>query len=205
MDHRAADSLPSALRRILHDSLANSREEDLRNSELAETCRSSAYDDLADVCIKVGDSVFRCHQLILTLRSEYFKTRLSRRTDFLHSNGGELPLLEEHDVSAEAFEKMLEYVYTDELEDLDDDDPLSMAEELLDIASRYLLFPLKRVVADLLLPHLDLELVSPGELCRWLMLSDMYDVAKVREHCQDIIDRNFEAFAESEESSGPCF
>jgi ankyrin repeat/BTB/POZ domain-containing protein 1 len=206
MDHRAADSLPSALRRILHDSLANSREEDLRNSELAETCRSSAYDDLADVCIKVGDRVFRCHQLILTLRSEYFKTRLSRRTDFLHSNrGGELPLLEEHDVSAEAFEKMLEYVYTDELEDLDDDDPLSMAEELFDIASRYLLFPLKRVVADLLLPHLDLDLVSPGEICRWLVLSDMYDVAKVREHCQDIIDRNFEAFAESQGSSGPCF
>ncbi|KAK1692579.1 hypothetical protein QYE76_009276 [Lolium multiflorum] len=205
MDHRAEDGLPSALRRILHDSLANSREEDLRNSELAETCRSSAYDDLADVCIKVGDRVFRCHQLILTLRSEYFKTRLSRRTDFLHSNGGELPLLEEHDVSAEAFEKMLEYVYTDELEDLDDDDPLSMAEELFDIASRYLLFPLKRVVADLLLPHLDLDLVSPAEICRWLMLSDMYDVAKVREHCQDIIDRNFEAFAESQGSSGPCF
>ncbi|KAM0873514.1 hypothetical protein ACQ4PT_038023 [Festuca glaucescens] len=201
MDGRAA----SALRRILHDSLANSREEDLRNSELVETCRSSEYDDLTDVCVKVGDRVFRCHQLILTLRSEYFKTRLSRRTDFLHSNnGGELPLLEEHDVSAEAFEKMLEYVYTDELEDLDDD-PLSMAEELLDIASRYLLFPLKRLVADLLLPHLDLDRVSSAELCRWLMLSDIYDVAKVREHCQDIIDRNFEVFAESQGSSAPCF
>ncbi|KAM0873513.1 hypothetical protein ACQ4PT_038022 [Festuca glaucescens] len=197
------DRLSSALWRILHDSLANSREEDLRNSELVETCRGCAYDDLANVCIKVGDRVFRCHQLILTLRSEYFKTRLSRRTDFLHSyNGGELPLLQEHDVSAEAFEKMLEYVYTDELEDLDDD-PLSMAEELFDIASRYLLFPLKWVVANMLLPHLDLDHVSSAELCRWLMLSDMYGVAKVWEHCQDIIDHNFEAFVESQGSSGP--
>ncbi|KAM0885863.1 hypothetical protein ACQ4PT_030068 [Festuca glaucescens] len=195
---RAADRLPSALRRILHDSLANSREEDLHNNELLETCGTSKYNDLADVCIKVDDRIFRCHQLILTLRSEYFKTRLSRRTDFLHSNGGELPLLEEHDVSAEAFEKMLEYVYTDELDHLGDD-PLSLAEELFDIASRYLLFPLKRVVADLLLPHLHLDRVSSAELCRWLMLSDIYDVAKVREHCLDIIDCNFEAFAESRE------
>jgi ankyrin repeat/BTB/POZ domain-containing protein 1 len=31
------------------------------------------------------------------------------------------------------------------------------------------------------------------------MLSDMYDVAKLREHCLDIIARNFEAFAEATE------
>jgi hypothetical protein len=49
---------------------------------------------------------------------------------------------------------------------------LLQAEELFDVASRYLLFPLKRVVADMLLPHL--EHVSPAELCHWLMLSDMY-------------------------------
>lgn len=43
---------------------------------------------------------------------------------------------------------------------------------MLDVASRYLLFPLKRAVADVLLPHL--EMVSPEELCHWLMLADMY-------------------------------
>lgn len=46
------------------------------------------------------------------------------------------------------------------------------AEEMFDAASRYLLFPLKRAVADVLLPHL--EMVSPAELCQWLILSDMY-------------------------------
>lgn len=45
------------------------------------------------------------------------------------------------------------------------------AEEMFDAASRYLLFPLKRAVADVLLPHL--EMVSPAELCQWLILSDM--------------------------------
>lgn len=46
------------------------------------------------------------------------------------------------------------------------------AEEMFDAASRYLLFPLKRAVADVLLQHL--EMVSPAELCHWLILSDMY-------------------------------
>jgi hypothetical protein len=43
---------------------------------------------------------------------------------------------------------------------------------MFDAASRYLLFSLKRAVADALLPHL--EMVSPAELCHWLILSDMY-------------------------------
>lgn len=45
-------------------------------------------------------------------------------------------------------------------------------EEMFDAASRYLLFPLKRAVADVLLPHL--EMVSPAEMCHWLILSDLY-------------------------------
>lgn len=43
---------------------------------------------------------------------------------------------------------------------------------MLDVASRYLLFPLKRAVADVLLPHLDM--VSHEEICHWLTLGDMY-------------------------------
>lgn len=42
---------------------------------------------------------------------------------------------------------------------------------MFDAASRYLLFPLKRAVADALLTHL--EMVSSAELCHWLILSDM--------------------------------
>ncbi|KAK8546712.1 hypothetical protein V6N13_067906 [Hibiscus sabdariffa] len=102
-----------------------------------------------------------------------------------------LPCLEEHDLSAEAFEKMIEYMYTDGLTDIDPD----QAEEMFDAASRYLLFPLKRAVADVLLPHL--EMVSPAELCHWLILSDMYGVLKIREHCLDTIACNFETFADT--------
>lgn len=44
---------------------------------------------------------------------------------------------------------------------------------MFDAASRYLLFPLKREVADVILPQL--EMFSPAKLCHWLLLSDMYD------------------------------
>uniref|UniRef100_A0A2P2QLZ7 Uncharacterized protein MANES_12G060700 n=1 Tax=Rhizophora mucronata TaxID=61149 RepID=A0A2P2QLZ7_RHIMU len=157
----------------------------------------NSVDDLADVCIRVDRNIFRCHQVVLASRSEYFKARLSHMKDF-HEGKDELlsdtlPCLEEHDLSMEALEKMLEYMYTDGLKDVDPD----QAEELFDAASRYLLFPLKRAVADVMLPHL--EMVSPAELCHWLMLSDMYGVLKIREYCMDRIACDFETFADTPE------
>ncbi|XP_024979296.1 BTB/POZ domain-containing protein At2g04740 isoform X1 [Cynara cardunculus var. scolymus] len=194
------ERLPAALSRLLQISLGNSTKE--RNlddlvSRVASVKISEFEDDLADVSIKVDDKIFRCHQVILASRSEYFKTRLSRMEDFLEGKDGlpdyTLPLLEEHDLSMEAFEKMIEYMYTDSLKDVDPD----QAEEMFDAASRYLLFPLKRAVADALLPHL--EMVPPAELCHWLILSDMYGVLKIREHCLDVIACNFETFADTRE------
>ncbi|KAJ9537862.1 hypothetical protein OSB04_030595 [Centaurea solstitialis] len=194
------DRLPAALSRLLQISLANSTKE--RNlddlvARVGSVKISEFEDDLADVRIKVDDKIFRCHQVILASRSEYFKTRLSRMEDFREGKDGlpdyHLPLLEERDLSMEAFEKMIEYMYTDSLKDVDPD----QAEEMFDAASRYLLFPLKRAVADALLPHL--EMVSPSELCHWLILSDMYGVLKIREHCLDVIACNFETFADTRE------
>ncbi|MQM10621.1 hypothetical protein Taro_043517 [Colocasia esculenta] len=217
------DRLPSAMHRVLQASLANSSTEDMGPDETYETQKMHFHEDLADVCIKIEKKVFRCHQVIIASRSEYFKARLSRMTGFLEGKGEfsctNLPSLEEHDLSTEAFEKIIEYMlvsfsfvlngfifcvtvvnisvfpwsfrYTDALKEVDPD----QAEELFDAASRYLLFPLKRVVADVLLPHL--ELASPSELCHWLILSDMYGVLKIREHCLDTIACNFETFADT--------
>ncbi|OIW09401.1 hypothetical protein TanjilG_20998 [Lupinus angustifolius] len=198
------DRLPAALRRILLTALSNSTHENGQADEIDKLVSgmgvmhiAKPVDDLADVCIRVGTKVFRCHQIILASRSEYFKARLSRMKDF-HEGKDELsvdflPCLEEHDLSMDAFEKVIEYMYTDGLEKIDPD----QAEEMFDVASRYLLFPLKRAVADVLLPHL--EIVSPEELCHWLILADMYGVIKIREYCLDTIACNFETFADTKE------
>ncbi|EFJ33795.1 hypothetical protein SELMODRAFT_82941 [Selaginella moellendorffii] len=73
----------------------------------------------------------------------------------------------------------------------------AIAEELLDVASRYLLFPLRRAVADAVYPHL--ENASPAELCKWLLVADMYGVTRIREFCLDTIAVNFESFAATSE------
>ncbi|KAL7185897.1 hypothetical protein ACSBR2_027785 [Camellia fascicularis] len=198
------DRLPAALHRILQISLVSSTREQNPDSgvENIVSClgamqMSEFENDLADVCVRVDKKVFRCHQVVLASRSEYFKARLSRMKDFLEGKDGlsnyVLPCLEEHDLSMEAFEKMIEYMYTDGLKDIDPD----QAEEMFDAASRYLLFPLKRAVADVLLPQL--EMVPPAELCHWLILSDMYGVLKIREFCLDVIACNFETFADTPE------
>ncbi|CAI8597922.1 unnamed protein product [Vicia faba] len=198
------DRLPSALRRILLTALSNSNHvngQDNGIDKLISKMDAMQIDkplnDLADVCIRVDRKNFRCHKVILASRSEYFKARLSRMKDF-HDGKDEfyidyLPCLEEHDMSVEAFEKMIEYMYTDRLQEINPD----QAEEMFDIASRYLMFPLKRAVADVLVPHL--EMASPEELCQWLMLADMYGVLKIREFCLDTIACNFELFADTKE------
>lgn len=157
-------------------------------------------EDHADVCFIVEDAVFRSHQAILAARSDYFRTRFSRMKGFKESklelikmDSGPLPVLHEKDLSSETFEKLLEYMYTDQVSRIDPD----QAEELLDAASRYLLFPLKKLVADALMPHL--ETATPGELCNWLLAADMYGVWKLREYCLDTIAANFELFSETEE------
>ncbi|EPS69694.1 hypothetical protein M569_05064, partial [Genlisea aurea] len=196
------DRLPAALSRILECSLS-SKAQNLENTiEDSESLPSSlrmsfSPDYLADVCMIVDEKAFYCHQVILASRSEYFRARFSRMKDF---HGGSnfsldntIPYLEEHGLSSESFLKVIEYMYTDAVSDVNTN--LDQVEELFNAASRYLLFPLKRAVADVLLPYL--ETISPAELCHWLLLSDMYDVSKIREYCLDVIACNFETLAET--------
>lgn len=115
------DRLPSSLHRILQISLANSTlENKLDNSVeglISDTDRmhiSNVEDDLADVCIKIDKRIFRCHQVVLASRSEYFKARLLRMKDFHEGKDGvpvdTLPCIEERDLSMEAFEKLIEFM-----------------------------------------------------------------------------------------------
>lgn len=115
------DRLPGSLHKILQISLANcTREPNAENgveesvSSIGTMHISNLVDDLADICVRIDKRIFRCHQVVLASRSEYFKARLSRMKDFHEGKGGlpidALPCLEEHDLSMEAFEKMIEYM-----------------------------------------------------------------------------------------------
>lgn len=118
------DRLPSSLRRILQASMANLNANNLdseKDGVVEELiCRaermnvSDLEDDLADVCIRVDGKIFRCHQVVLASRSDYFKARLSRMMDFHEGKDGSpvdsLPCIDERDLSTEAFEKIAEFM-----------------------------------------------------------------------------------------------
>ncbi len=76
-------------------------------------------EDHADVCFLVANEKFSCHRFVLSARSEYFKARFSRTMEFsegivarreMDSGADSLPVLQEYDLSAPAFEKVLEYM-----------------------------------------------------------------------------------------------
>lgn len=115
------DRLPNALHKILQIALANSdRERNLNLDVDGLVCLVSSMqisefeDDLADICVIVDKKIFRCHQVVLASRSEYFKARLSRMKDFLQGRNclpdNALPCIEEHDLTVGAFKKMIEYM-----------------------------------------------------------------------------------------------
>jgi ankyrin repeat/BTB/POZ domain-containing protein 1 len=130
-------------------------------------------DDFADVILIAGSKQFRAHQVVLAARSEYFKARLSRTEGFSEGlvanpdRGNSLPVLTLSDVSPEALGTILEYMYTDRVTSVDP----GLVVEVLDAASQFLLFPLKKAVADALLPLL--ERASLEDMCQWLMVADM--------------------------------
>lgn len=115
------DRLPAALHRVLQTSIEKSTKEGNVANGVGNLASSfgalqitGAVDDLADICVRVYNRIYRCHQVILASRSEYFKARISHLKDFLEVDDSvsreTLPCLVEHDLSTEAFEKMIEYM-----------------------------------------------------------------------------------------------
>lgn len=115
------DRLSEALSRILQISLANSSREQKLDSSVGNVLSlvgsmqlNDFEDDLADICVRVQGKIFRCHQVVLASRSEYFRARLSRMSEFLEESDNSpetsLPCFQEHDLSSAAFEKMIEYM-----------------------------------------------------------------------------------------------
>lgn len=115
------DRLPAAMNRILQICLANSSSEhNMQNgvhnlvASIGALKINDFVDDLADVCVRVDKKIFRCHQVVLASRSEYFRARLSHMRDLQDEKdmlpAATLPCIEEHDLSMEIFEKMIEYM-----------------------------------------------------------------------------------------------
>ncbi|XP_057322583.1 speckle-type POZ protein B-like [Microplitis mediator] len=91
-----------------------------------------------DTIINVGDKEFQAHKTILMARSPVLAAMFYHDMIEKKENKISIP-----DITPETFEKVLKYIYTDEITDLDAD-----AERLLEAADKYQLQSLKEMCQE---------------------------------------------------------
>jgi len=102
----------------------------------------------SDVVIIAGKEKFHCHKNILSARCEVFKNMLSPNTLESESN-----TIEVKEVTPEAVESMLKFIYTGEVPD----DPEKLTIDLLNITEMYLLDHLKEACLTSLVEKLEVS------------------------------------------------
>ncbi|XP_044584480.1 speckle-type POZ protein B-like [Cotesia glomerata] len=113
-----------------------------------------------DVKIQVGGKIFDAHKLVLTTRSCVFDAMFSH--DMKENKKNEITI---PDVDPDVFEKVLDYIYTDKVDDLK-----TFAEELLEVSDKYQLLGLKEICEEYLSESLSVE-----NSIRILILADLHN------------------------------
>lgn len=137
-----------------------------------------------DITIKVGDKEFEAHKVILISRSSVFEAMFLQDMNENKEHEVTIP-----DIDPEVFKKVLDYMYTDKVEDL-----ISFAENLLEAADKYQLFGLKNLCECSLSKTL-----SPGNAVKILVLADRHYAKRLEEVAIDFIANNWIKFKNTEE------
>jgi len=102
----------------------------------------------SDVQLRVGGKIFHCHKLILAIKSPYFEEKLFPSSSSPSSSAAAAAASEEivlNDVSADGFDKVLQFMYTGETELTDEN-----VEHILTAADLMKLTELSTFCADYL-------------------------------------------------------
>ncbi|XP_057318662.1 speckle-type POZ protein B-like [Microplitis mediator] len=142
----------------------------------------------SDIVIVVGNKKFRAHKLILGTRSPVFDAMLSHDMKEKKENKIEIP-----DVDPEIFKKLLEFIYTDKVSDLDDD-----AEELLEVANKYQMQSLK----DMCTVSLS-QTINVGNAIRIMLLADRNNVKQLMKYAEKFIIINLMKIKNTEDYEAP--
>lgn len=152
----------------------------LSTRELSDDLKDTLkHERFSDVTILVKEREFKAHKVILGSRSPVFRSMFSNDMEENISNRVELA-----DVEPDVFEKLLEYIYTDETSlesNLSDDevayssDEEHLAIELLKAADKYQLDGLKRICEKAIYHTFSIDSVAAK-----LSLADLYNAPKLR-------------------------
>ncbi|XP_057317941.1 speckle-type POZ protein-like A [Microplitis mediator] len=129
----------------------------------------------SDIIINVDDTNFEAHRSILMARSPVLAAMFSHEMIEKKDNKISIP-----DITPEIFEKVLEYIYTDEVSGL-----AKIADDLLEAADKYQLLSLKNICQESLSKTLNLE-----NAFKLMSLADRHSAEPLVEFITDFLVKN---------------
>ncbi|KAH0535705.1 hypothetical protein KQX54_018350 [Cotesia glomerata] len=138
------------------------------NNELAKDL-GELYENKvdSDATIIVGNQYFSVHKVILLARSPALVVQLEENLNQLHVT----------DISPRIFEKVLKYIYTDQISDLD-----LIAAEVLEAADKLRLHHLKELCEKSLC-----QSSNQGNIVEMLILADRHNAQNLKEYATECI------------------
>uniref|UniRef100_A0A0K0FQ12 Speckle-type POZ protein-like (inferred by orthology to a human protein) n=1 Tax=Strongyloides venezuelensis TaxID=75913 RepID=A0A0K0FQ12_STRVS len=139
---------------------------------------------LYDCIIKAEDREIKAHKAILAARSPAFHEIFTKTSDNSQTN-----IIEIKDFNVEVVEKMLIYIYTDKVSDIQ-----NMANQIFEIANIYKLDRLKSISEQAMC-----ESLTADNVLKRFALSDKYPTERLKECCEELILKNMNHLKETKE------
>uniref|UniRef100_A0A0K0FD88 Speckle-type POZ protein-like (inferred by orthology to a human protein) n=1 Tax=Strongyloides venezuelensis TaxID=75913 RepID=A0A0K0FD88_STRVS len=137
-----------------------------------------------DCVIKIEDKEIKVHKAILAARSPAFHDIFTNASDESQTN-----IIEIKDFNVEVVEKMLKFIYNDEVSDIED-----MANEIFEIANEYKLDRLKAISEQSMCDSL-----TTDNVLKRFALSDKYPTERLKKCCEELILKNAECVTTTKE------
>ncbi|XP_057318380.1 speckle-type POZ protein B-like [Microplitis mediator] len=138
----------------------------------------------SDVIFVVGNQKFNAHKIILSARSPVFLAMFTHEMKEKRDNEVTIP-----DIEPEIFNKLLEFIYTDDINNLDMD-----AASLLEAANKYQLLKLKSLCEESLFKS-----ASINNAIELMILADLHNANQLFERVLELIIKNIEDVIETPE------
>jgi speckle-type POZ protein len=128
----------------------------------------------ADVKFQVGGEMFVAHRLVLAARSPVFKAELySSMEEGIVTN-----TIRIDDMEAQVFKAMLNFIYTDSWQEMEQEDESTMAQHLLVAADKYCMQRLKLICEARLQSH-----INAASVAIILALAEKHNCIGLKEAC----------------------
>jgi len=142
--------------------------------------------DFSDVIFIISETRIKAHKCVLASRSSFFKNMFT-----VGMRESEESIISVQDITLATFMKLLEFIYSDQLNDLES------AEQAIDVlvaANKYGLDRLKRLCEKFLVQMIDLE-----NVVELLYLSDMHQAMELKRMCINFTMQYFDIVTKRED------